>query len=200
MNADDMERVCELVKLHFTKATTADAELTWEQVRGYGLGDAEHAIKTHRIECGKFASRPDISRIRVLAATEYRNRRPPPKNETIWESVCKPLPLTYPGKDRVADLILHFTTAWDTVKASDNGDRGRAGGRAYICGAARRAFVEEGMPDADAEATARWVVELGERDTVNLSPLLNAIPPAPETSGPRAAAMQILSQPEPSAP
>ncbi len=192
MRDSDQTEILLVLKDHFPKATDADGPLVWDAVKGYGLDDAIRAVKEHRIEQGKIVTRPDVRRVRTLAATYYRERHPTTGHQTIWQALHAADPFSFDGKNRIADLMLHFSNAWEVVKRDVREDRGRAGARAFIRYHACMAFSQEGMTPADAEATARDCVELKPGEAIVTAGVFKT-QQQPETSAAKAKALRQLT-------
>ncbi len=188
----DQTEILLVLKDHFPKATDADGPLVWDAVKGYGLDDAIRAVKEHRIEQGKIVTRPDVRRVRTLAATYYRERHPTTGHQTIWQALHAADPFSFDGKNRIADLMLHFGNAWQTVKRDATDERGKSGARATIRYHAHMAFEQEGMTSHDAEVTARDVVELAPGEKVVLASVFKQ-QQQPETSAAKAKALRQLT-------
>lgn len=170
----DQSEILRVLKDHFPKATDADGSLVWDAVKGYGLDDAVRAVKEHRIEQGKIVTRPDVRRLKTLAATYYRDSRPAPTERTIWQQVCGADPFgSSNSTKKTGDLMLHFANAWELVKRECKDARGKAGARAMIMRNASMAFQQEGMSPTDAEQEARQIVELAAGEKIALPSLFH---------------------------
>lgn len=167
------------LKEHFSKATDGDAELMWQDLRGYDLADAKRAIEEHRREKGAQAWRPDLKRLRQLAA-EFRNarRRNTYANERIIDVVRRAAGMKgdtrYAGMGDVPALTLHFAGAWERVKEDAQDDRGRYFIRAMIFSHAMRGFSEVGLTDTEAEEVARECVDLAKGEKIIRQSLFKA--------------------------
>ena len=172
------------LKEHFSKATDGDAELMWQDLRGYDLADAKKAIEEHRREKGAQAWRPDLKRVRQLAAG-FRNakRRSNYANERIIDGVRREAGMKgdtrFVGVPDVAALTTHFAGAWDRVKEDADNEQGRTSIRALIFNHAKRGFAEVGMTDTEAEELARECVDIARGERIVTRSVLKSPEPAP---------------------
>lgn len=174
------------LKEHFSKATDGDAELMWQDLRTYDLPDARKAIEEHRREKGAQAWRPDLKRLRQLAA-QYRNERKRTSyaNERVIDGVRRDAGMSgdtrYVGMGDVAALTLHFVGAWDRVREDADNDQGRTSIRALIFNHAKRGFTEVGLTATEAEELARDCVGIAKGEKIITRAVFRS-PEEPQTS------------------
>ena len=149
-----------LVQQHFNRASPADAALIWNAVKGYGFDDARLAIEKHRIESGT-RTRPDIARIRQLAAGTYVNRGAAARAKVRVVDELRQMEPKYHELSDKDVIIAHFGGCWGDLEANKSLDhRGVAIVRAFIMSSARRSCQELSMPEKESDDLAHELVGL----------------------------------------
>lgn len=178
------------LKNNFSKATDADAEMVWNDIRGVEFDDAHRAIIEHRREKGSQAWRPDPRRIKYLAYAALNDRRRAKSSELkIVDFIrrgdpANPTPSDYSSvsdRDAITD---HFSAAWAAVATripDGSGDISPAGtviARAYILNHCRVALTEIRMGLDDADTLARECVDLKKGQRIPSAGVFRKVPSA----------------------
>jgi hypothetical protein len=177
MMLNDKPAILGLLKDCFSKATDGDGQLVWDDVKGYALADAERAIKEHRREKGAQAWRPDINRIRSLAAMYHNNRARDNFRQTrVVDDIRRAFPQ---GTHNVPDCVVivnYFASAWLELQQSGATEHGRESVRALIMNHCRNALTQVGIIPTDADEQAREVVELAPGEKIVKRSIFKPIP------------------------
>lgn len=171
MDASHKTQILMSVKAHFSKATEGDGELVWEDVKGYSLQDAIDAIVAHRRECGKQAWRPDPKRVKQIAFNSHRERqRAKFAGQRIVDGIRMTGQEAYYGKGEAEVILLHFSACWKAVKESGAPENGIRAAKAYIYNHAKRAAMEIGENEQNAEEFAREIIGLAVGEKIMRAP------------------------------